>query len=88
MNQKLDIELPEETVQLIDQLAQANSLENKRQKRSNLIAQAVEFYAAETRKAELKQQLQEGAIHRSQRDLHLAEEWFSLDEEAWHNKDL
>lgn len=33
---------------------------------------------------DLKQQLKAGAIQRAKRDLALAEEWFSVDEEAWH----
>jgi CopG family transcriptional regulator/antitoxin EndoAI len=31
----------------------------------------------------LKEQLKEGAIRRAERDRQLAEEWFSLEEEAW-----
>ena len=34
-------------------------------------------------KAALRKQLKEGAIRRAKRDLHLAGEWFSLEEEVW-----
>ena len=34
----------------------------------------------------LKQQLKEGAIQRSKRDLSLAEEYFHLEEEAWQKQ--
>ena len=33
---------------------------------------------------DLKQQLKAGAIQRAERDRALAEEWFPVDEEAWH----
>ncbi len=33
---------------------------------------------------DVKQQLKAGAIQRAERDLSLAEEWFPVDEEAWH----
>lgn len=45
------------------------------------VERLVEEYRIE--KAGLKEQLKEGAIRRAERDRLLAEEWFTLEEEAW-----
>ncbi|KAM3093613.1 hypothetical protein ACKFKF_29075 [Phormidesmis sp. 146-12] len=78
MDRSLNITLPEETVQLIDQLTQKGDL-------SQFINQAVNYYIHEKSKATLRKQLQEGAIRRADRDLNLTEEWFALEEEPWQS---
>lgn len=45
------------------------------------VERLVEEYRIE--RAGLKEQLKEGAIRRAARDRQLAEEWFTLEEEAW-----
>lgn len=76
MNKQLNITLPEETLQLINQL-------NQQGDPSDFINEAVQYYVSQ--KADLRQQLQEGAIQRAERDLTLAEEGFELEEEARQN---
>lgn len=76
MHQRLNITLPERTVQLLDRVA-------KRGNRSRLIAAAIESYVAEVGRKELRRRLKQGAIRRSERDVGLAAAWFQLEEEAW-----
>jgi CopG family transcriptional regulator / antitoxin EndoAI len=76
MYQKINITLPEKTIKLIDSFLD-------REDRSQLIDEAINFYVINRQKQELKDRLREGAIHRSDRDLNLVEDWFSLEEEAW-----
>ena len=76
MHRRINITLPEETLELIDRVAQPGD-------RSRFIDEAIKRYIQEIGRSNLRKQLQEGAIRRAQRDLSLAEEWFALDEEAW-----
>ena len=76
MYRRINVTLPNETIQLIDQIVPKGD-------RSRFIDEAVKYYIAETNKTKLKQQLKEGAIRRAERDLNFAEAWFSLEEEAW-----
>ncbi len=79
MNKRINITLPEETVKLLDRAA-------KKGNRSKLINKAVRHYVEHVGLANLRMQLKEGARARADRDLHLTEEWFALDEEAWAGK--
>jgi CopG family transcriptional regulator/antitoxin EndoAI len=76
MNQRINITLPEETLTLIDRVAEKGD-------RSRFIDLAIKYYVETMGKAKLKKLLKEGAIARAERDLRLAEEWFTLEEEAW-----
>lgn len=76
MHRRLNITLPEETVRLIDRVAAKGD-------RSRLIAEAVTHYVRATGRARVRKRLKEGALRRAQRDARLAQEWFSIDEEAW-----
>ncbi len=77
MHRRINITLPEETVQLIDRVSEKGD-------RSRLINEAVRRYVTFTRRANLRKRLKEGALRRADRDLRLAEESFFLEEEAWH----
>jgi CopG family transcriptional regulator/antitoxin EndoAI len=77
MRKRINITLPEETIELIDRVTDEGD-------RSRFIDEAVRHYIQETGRANLRKRLKEGAIQRAERDLHLAEEWFTLDEEVWH----
>lgn len=77
MYQEIKIALPQETIELIDSLG-------SQEDRSQLINKAINFYVIDRQKQLLQQQLREGAIRRSERDLSLAEDWFNLEEELWH----
>ena len=76
MHRRLNITLPEETIRLLDRVATKGD-------RSRLIAEAVRHYVGGRGRAKVRRRLREGAVRRAERDLQLAAEWFSLDEEAW-----
>lgn len=78
MYQRINITLPEETLGIVDQIAEKGD-------RSRFIDQAIRYYVEAMSKARLKKLLKEGAIARAERDLILAEEWATLEEEAWQN---
>ncbi len=77
MRKRINISLPEETIELIDRVTEQGD-------RSRLIDEAVRHYIQETGLANLRKRLKEGAIRRAERDLSLAEEWFNVDDEVWH----
>lgn len=76
MHQRVNITLPEETLQLIDRVTEKGD-------RSRFIDQAVKHYVKEIGRTNLRKKLKEGAVNRAQRDLSLAGDWFVLEEEAW-----
>jgi CopG family transcriptional regulator / antitoxin EndoAI len=76
MHRRINITLPEETVQLIDRVSDKGD-------RSRLINEAVRRYVTYARRATLRKRLKKGALRRAERDLRLAEESFFLEEEAW-----
>jgi CopG family transcriptional regulator/antitoxin EndoAI len=78
MRKRINITLPEETLELIDRMTEHGD-------RSRFIDEAVRHYILETGRTNLRKQLKEGAIRRGARDLQLAEEWFPVDEEIWHS---
>ena len=77
VHQRINVSLPEETLRLLDRVAGKGD-------RSRLIDEAVRYYIDDKGRSSLKKRLKEGAIRRAARDLHLTEEWFPLDEEAWN----
>ena len=76
MNRRINITLPNETIELLNRIVPKGD-------RSRFINDAVKYYITEVEKKKLREQLRQGAIERSQRDLNLAETWFDLEEEAW-----
>jgi CopG family transcriptional regulator/antitoxin EndoAI len=79
MHQRVNVTLPEETLQLIDRVAQKGD-------RSRFIDRAVRYYIGQVGRTNLKNQLKEGAVRRAERDLSLSQEYFGLEEELWHAK--
>ena len=80
MHQRINITLPEETIRLIDRVAEKGD-------RSRFINEAMKSYIKEVGRANLRKRLKEGAIHEAELDRRLAEEWYTLDEEAWQKLD-
>jgi CopG family transcriptional regulator/antitoxin EndoAI len=76
MHRRINITLPEETVKLMDRVSRKGD-------RSRLINEAVRRYIREVGRARLRQQLKVGYLQGGERDRHLVEEWFALDEKAW-----
>ena len=81
MARQLQITLPEDTMQLLDRWLVSSDYPEKEY--NNLINEAIKLYIMEPQRNYLKQQLKEGAIVRAERDLNLAQDWFSLEEELW-----
>ena len=71
MNQRLNITLPEQTVRLLDRAVPKGQ-------RSRLIDEAVKRFVREKGRVRLRKQLERGAKARAERDLEVAEEWFTL----------
>lgn len=76
MTKRINIVLPVETIRVLDRVAPKGS-------RSRLISEAVLHYVESKAKSNLAERLKAGALANAQRDLEIAQEWFSLDEEAW-----
>jgi CopG family transcriptional regulator/antitoxin EndoAI len=78
MHNRINITLPRETLDLLDQFVQKGD-------RSRFIHEAIQRYIQELQREALRQQLKEGAIQRAERDRGLAEDWYRLEEEAWQH---
>jgi CopG family transcriptional regulator/antitoxin EndoAI len=76
MHRRLNVTLPEATLRLLYRVAHRGD-------RSRLIDRALRHYLEDMGRTALRKRLKEGALHRAERDLRLAEEWFDLQEEAW-----
>jgi len=76
MNKRINITLPQGTLQLLDRVAAKGE-------RSHLIDQAIKHYVRDRSRAQLRKQLAAGARRNAQSDLLLVEEWSDLDEETW-----
>ncbi len=72
MVRRLNISLPESTVELIDRVAGKG-------RRSALIDRAVLQFMEQESRANIRAQLAAGARDRAARDLQLAEEWFPIE---------
>ncbi|MGD0200807.1 MAG: hypothetical protein ABSD27_08665 [Bryobacteraceae bacterium] len=76
MTKRINIVLPVETIKVLDRVASKGN-------RSRLISVAVLHYVGSKAKSNLAERLKAGALANASRDLEIAQEWFSLDEEAW-----
>lgn len=79
MHLRINISLPEETIRLIDRVAERGD-------RSRFIDRAVKQYVETTGRRKLGQLMKERAIKRADFDLRLAADWFPLEEEAWSKR--
>ena len=76
MTKRINVILPEETVRVLDRVAPKGN-------RSRLIDEAVMYYVNSRAKSNISERLKRGALANAERDLAIAQEWFSIDEEAW-----
>ncbi len=79
MHQRINITLPEATIQLLDEQAPNGS-------RSRFIDQAIRHFIQTQSRGRLRAALKAGAHARAARDAEMVEAWFVLDEEAWQPK--
>src|ERR1039458_4183386 len=77
VHRRINVTLPEETVKLMDRVSEKGD-------RSQLINEAVNRYIGRMRRANLRKLLRAGALRRAARDRRLAEDWFLLEDDAWH----
>ena len=77
MTKRINVVLPVETINILDRVSPKGN-------RSRLISEAVLYYVESRAKSNLAERLKAGALANAKRDLEIAQEWFSLDEEAWH----
>jgi len=71
MHKRVNIMLPKETI---------------RRNRSRVIVETVKHVVHERDRTQIRRLLKEGAQERAVRDLALAREWFSVDEQAWQGR--
>jgi CopG family transcriptional regulator / antitoxin EndoAI len=76
MTKRINVVLPVETIKVLDRVAPKGN-------RSRLISAAVLHYVESKAKGDPARRLREGALANAPRDREIAQEWFSLDEEAW-----
>ncbi|MGI8504442.1 MAG: ribbon-helix-helix domain-containing protein [Hassallia sp.] len=79
MYHRINVTLPSETLKQLDEYAPKGD-------RSRFIHEAIQHYINQIQKQKLREQLQEGAIRRTERDRNLAEDWFVIEEEAWQDE--
>lgn len=77
VHKRINITLPEETIEILDRVT-------KKRGRSELIDRAIISYISGIGKKNIRTQLKEGYERHARHDLEMAQEWFSLEEEAWN----
>jgi CopG family transcriptional regulator / antitoxin EndoAI len=80
MHKRLNITLPVETIDLVDQMV-------KKGDRSRFIDEAIKRYLNEVDKENLREQLKEGYMAWAEQDLETAAEWSPLEEEIWQKNE-
>ena|ERR1051326_1186377 len=76
MTKRLNIVLPEATIQSIDRLAKPGQ-------RSRFINQAVVHFVANRSVEALRHQLERAAVRDQDLDREVAADWFAVDQQAW-----
>jgi CopG family transcriptional regulator/antitoxin EndoAI len=76
MNTRINVILPTSTVAVLDKVATKGT-------RSALIDRAIRHYVKAQGRQNLRERLKQEALANAERDLHMAAEWFPLEEEAW-----
>jgi CopG family transcriptional regulator/antitoxin EndoAI len=80
MNKRINIVLPQATLQTIDRMVKPGG-------RSRFINQAVEHFVAHQSVEALRSQLERAAIRDRDLDRDVASDWLAVDTEAWHKLD-
>lgn len=76
MSKRINIILPESTLQALDRVATKGS-------RSRFVSEAVLYYVRHRGKQSLREQLKAGYEANAEENLEIALDWFPADEEAW-----
>src|ERR1041385_5240375 len=80
MSKRLNIVLPEATIQTIDRLAKPGQ-------RSRFINQAVVHFVANRSAEALRRQLERAAVRDQDLDREVAADWFAVDQQTWQQID-
>ena len=80
MSKRINIVLPEATIQTIDSMA-------KPSQRSQFINQAVQHFVANRSTVALRAQLERTAVRDQDLDREVAADWFAVDQESWQRLD-
>jgi CopG family transcriptional regulator/antitoxin EndoAI len=80
MSKRINIVLPEATVQTIDRLVKPGQ-------RSRFIDTAVQHYVANRSVEALRTQLERAAVRDQDLDREVASDWFAVDQQAWQQLD-
>jgi CopG family transcriptional regulator / antitoxin EndoAI len=81
MSKRINIVLPEATVQTIDRMAKPGQ-------RSRFINAAVQHYVANRSAEALRAQLERAAVRDRDLDREVAADWFAVDHETWKKLDV
>ena len=76
MYHKMNITLSNHTAYLLEQLTDRAS-------KKRFIEEAVKYYIDHVGRKKIREQLQQGATKRAERDLRLSQEWDSLEDKIW-----
>jgi CopG family transcriptional regulator / antitoxin EndoAI len=80
MSKRINIVLPEATIQTIDRLAKPGQ-------RSRFINQAVQHFVANRSVEALRRQLEHAAVRDQDLDREVAADWFAVDRQTWQQLD-
>ena len=80
MSKRINIVLPETTIQTIDRIVKPGQ-------RSRFINQAVDHYVANRSAEALRAKLERAAIRDRDLDREVAADWFAVDQESWQRLD-
>lgn len=80
MGKRINIVLPETTIQTIDRMAKPGQ-------RSRFINQAVQHFVANRSAEALRAQLERTAVRDQDLDREIAADWFAVDHETWQQLD-
>src|SRR6266568_5164615 len=80
MSKRINIVLPETTIQTIDRMTEPGQ-------RSRFINQAVRHFVANRSAEALRAQLEHAAVRDQDLDREVAADWFAVDQEAWQRLD-
>jgi len=80
MSKRINIVLPETTIQTIDRMAKPGQ-------RSRFINQAVQHFVSHRSTEALRSQLERAAVRDQDLDREIAADWFAVDKEAWQRLD-
>lgn len=81
MTKRINIVLPEATIQTIDRIARPGE-------RSRFINQAVKHFVTHRSTEALRMRLEQAAIRDRDLDREIAADWFAVDKEAWQQFDI